>query len=828
MKVDELQSHGPGSSLVRHTLEVCGCARSEMEKGAAALHDLLKGSAAFQEYSQRNFQNASPHRHAGAGAWVAWRWLLAHPELCQYDRAMGSNSAQALAVAQAVCGHHSHLDFLRVTVGEEGAIRENRNELIALASAVLAELGLPSDVTRDLFPPRSQEIFATLYQDLMGPHDWLLQNPKAAADLVLDARSFLGRLVLWDHASARAQTFQVSMKPPDFSRPAFELRQSPDWQDRKKEWTSLDCLRSELLSEAKRMAHASLQSGARLLLVSSPTGTGKTNAMLEMAEEVCRAGTANRIVYALPLLAIADQVYADYLSGKAPSQIYNHLRQETSGSSDANESTAENLDQEEEGLAEQPFGSVYNVTSFHQVLKALLHPNRLSCAYLEELRDSVLIFDEFHRFPPSVLPPIIQLLECAANRFNMRVVLGSATPFPDEVLPWRGERVCMASEVEERLLTAPEVTGRRVYAAHPKGRMTAAELAHELRDHVERATDKRSLLVLVNPLREGTLAIAAALEHLPTFTEREFALGERKIFYLDSAIPPWRRAILIDEIKCRLRRGEPLIVISTPILEIGVDIDFAEVWEDFVSIATTLQRGGRCNREGNLTEAWCRSFELRIPGRKGEMLSSRDQFRRLEEKHDDRRKEDAFRILYDGDSRYFRRQTAWFRRLKSDAARPETELLADNTQAFAELLEGSKGEELAILLAKKNPVPGFDFEALVLLYDLYAEAKGATELLIFEDSESYERWQDLREANDVRRDQLVAKLKREDPDLAGPELQESIFRERRNRRLRLRQAESRSRINVFLDKEIIQVMAGACFPVNEPNVFTRSRSEIIL
>ncbi|MCX6624913.1 MAG: hypothetical protein NTY38_28405 [Acidobacteria bacterium] len=74
-------------------------------------------------------------------------------------------------------------------------------------------------------------------------------------------------------------------------------------------------------------------------------------------------------------------------------------------------------------------------------------------------------------------------------------------------------------------------------------------------------------------------------------------MGERPI-HLSSAMCPAHRLALIHVIKRRLKSGRPCRVVSTQLIEAGVDVDFPVVWRAFGPLDAIVQVAGRCNREG--------------------------------------------------------------------------------------------------------------------------------------------------------------------------------------------------------------------------------------
>jgi hypothetical protein len=103
----------------------------------------------------------------------------------------------------------------------------------------------------------------------------------------------------------------------------------------------------------------------------------------------------------------------------------------------------------------------------------------------------------------------------------------------------------------------------------------------------ERCTDCRQVLCIVNTRRHAR-ALYASMKHL----------GD--VYHLSALMCPIHRSQVLDEIRAKLREGTPVRVVSTQLIEAGVDIDFPVVLRSLAGIDSIAQAAGRCNREGKL------------------------------------------------------------------------------------------------------------------------------------------------------------------------------------------------------------------------------------
>ena len=103
----------------------------------------------------------------------------------------------------------------------------------------------------------------------------------------------------------------------------------------------------------------------------------------------------------------------------------------------------------------------------------------------------------------------------------------------------------------------------------------------------ERLSEHRQVLCIVNS-RKAAQSIFARLP-------------QEASFHLSTLMVPAQRQTLLDEIRRRLKAGEPCRVVSTSLIEAGVDVDFPAVYRELAGLDSILQAAGRCNREGKRT-----------------------------------------------------------------------------------------------------------------------------------------------------------------------------------------------------------------------------------
>jgi hypothetical protein len=574
---------------VSHTREVIAAGTSNWERISLGCHDVPKATLPWQAYSRSDFSSKSPHLHAEVGAVLAVLLL----------KELGADQRAIVKALLAPAAHHSNLGPLTVTDPTSESYRAAQitlNDPSAKAFFCRVLPNLP-ELKQDGYTEEVAERVWTLAQTMFRSRRALIFTAAritapfdavANLGLYLDARDFLGRLVAMDHASAahQARGGQMVLHPP---AKVFRLRTPRTYSNT----TGINRLRAFLRTETVALAPQA-EVGCPVAVV-GPTGTGKTDALLSLAEEIVRLKNLRRVIYSLPFTTIANQVFDLYLGSHQSSdaQIWNYQRKERNVQQQSGDVNGA-WDRIE--IYENRFEASYTVTTFNQILLSAGHPGRRCCVAGTEMRDGVIILDEVHKLPRHVLVHGLNLLREFAMRNNLYIIISSATMPPAEMLRLGSDIKGLPEAVVKALYEAPEVAGRRTYAPHPFRHMTVAMLKSQV-DLFHKEHRNKSLLVVLNAVGKGTLPLSEAVTGQTRADLRcRATVDGREIFFLDNLVPPYLQREIIHEVSERLHEGKPVTLVSTSLIEAGVDLDFDELWDDFFSLSSLLQRGGRCGR----------------------------------------------------------------------------------------------------------------------------------------------------------------------------------------------------------------------------------------
>ena len=308
-----------------------------------------------------------------------------------------------------------------------------------------------------------------------------------------------------------------------------------------------------------------------LFTLTVPTGGGKTVSSLAFALEHAVRYGKRRVVYVIPYTSIIDQtadVFGHILGEE--NVLEHHSSSEALLSEDQTDEKAYR-----KVLAAENWDMPVVVTTAVQFFESLFANRSSKCRKLHNLANSVIIFDEAQTLPPPYLMPCVGAISALVKDYGVSAVLCTATqPALEEMFR---DFVPNMSFRE----IAPDPAG--LYEFFKRTQLiTAGEYTEELLGAELAQTEQ--VLCVVN--RRATAQ--QLYENLP----------EEGRYCLTTLICPADRKEIIAEIKARLRQGLPCRVVSTSLIEAGVDVDFPQVWREEAGLDSILQTAGRCNREG--------------------------------------------------------------------------------------------------------------------------------------------------------------------------------------------------------------------------------------
>lgn len=562
---DHLQAVAVTASTFAMVFDRSGVS-SSWAHAAGLWHDLGKYRPGFQRYvrladgDDAHIEGKVAGRdktHSAAGA------LWAEQALGQHHGAAGKLAARILMYL--IAGHHAGLADWHQGLRERLALADSRQEL---ADALAMQ------------PPQhilqGQALALTSLRQIPGGlHSGFALWVRMLFSCLVDA-DFLDTEAHFDaHKPQRRSGFPSLAQLRgtfDAYMAALPVRDTP-----------VNALRADILRQCR--AKAALPPGFFSLTV--PTGGGKTLSSLAFALTHAQAHGQRRVLYAIPYTSIIEQtadVFRSVFAALGDEVLVEHHSQ---AEADPSQETARSR------LACENWDAPLVVTTNVQLFESLFAARTSRCRKLHNIAGSVIVLDEAQQLPPAFLQPILDALNLLVAHYGVTVVLCTATQpalsstqYFDAKNDLRGlDNVREIIDDPDALFTALE----RVHVELPQewNQPTPwAELAEQL-------SQVDCVLVIVSTRK------AARMLH---------RLMPEGTLHLSAQMCGAHRKAVIDHIKLRLqakRAGEdsaPLRVVSTQLVEAGVDMDFPVVYRAMAGLDSIAQAAGRCNREGLLPD----------------------------------------------------------------------------------------------------------------------------------------------------------------------------------------------------------------------------------
>lgn len=621
------ESH-PGKPLKEHLQEVAEGARARLDHPAlrhrellreAALlvglaHDLGKYTPCFQAHLRegKRFEGGL-ERHAFLGA-VCAAWVLS--KRLQGERLPEAPGREFLPLLGylVVHRHHGHLKAPEEVLPPLGDPKRAKGELWRALRALARQLdALRSrrDWTREweelgledaiAFVEAPKPDLPRLFQELDGLRYRLGKlDEEEGARLCLWGQLLFSALIDADKRSAAAVPLPGRTRlPPDLVERFLQEGHSEPRH-------ALDRLRGEFQRavRARVEALAPEELPGRVLSLTAPTGLGKTLTALDTALRI-RAklarlwgeASAPRVVYALPFINIIEQNYRAFREvlrwcrtpdGRVPESLllrHHHLAEIAYRVGD------EELPVDQALLLVEAWEGEVIVTTFVQLFQTIVgHQNRF-LKKLHNLIGAVVILDELQALQMEYWPLARRVFETLRRELGLVVVQMTAT------------RPLIFLEAQE-LHPDPPALFRNL----ERTRLVVERDERSLDEWVERALElyeeHGSLLCVVNTLRASLEVYRALRKRLEASPFRLSAPeGEEWLVYLSTNLVPLQRRVRLRALRRRMREGGRALVVSTQVIEAGVDLDFPATLRDLGPVDALVQVAGRCNREGTRPEA---------------------------------------------------------------------------------------------------------------------------------------------------------------------------------------------------------------------------------
>jgi len=514
-------------------------------------HDLGKFMATFQAYM---LEGAPAVEHAVVGGRYSIDAFPAHP-------------IQRLALQFCITCHHTGLQnstHIRERLAKASGLL---CEAIKNAPAELLERELP-DWPDWLFPPsadaerlrvdewkRSLEFWIRMLHSCLVDADWLdaekrdLENPPRP--------SFPAVSVLQEKLDSHVDEKVAEAKTNN--------------------WTLVNKQREIVLNACK----VSAETSTGFFSLTVPTGGGKTLSGMSFALNHAVKNQLNRVIVVIPYTSIIKQNSSVYAAVFGQENVIEH-----------HSSLTPEKDTERNRLASENWDAPIVVTTNVQLFESLFACKNSKLRKIHNIARSVIVLDEVQALPPQLLYSILDSLKELQAHYGCSIVLSTAT---QPALKKRESFFCGLEGVREII---PETMKLSRTLARVKVEWEVDDVT-EYQGIADRIRDENmNKVLLVTHKRADARELA---ELLP-----------EGAFHLSASMCPAHRDDVLNCVKQKLlSQSERVWLVSTQLIEAGVDIDFPIVFRALAGLDSISQTAGRCNREGN--EKYGRLIVFRAP-----------------------------------------------------------------------------------------------------------------------------------------------------------------------------------------------------------------------
>ncbi len=297
-----------------------------------------------------------------------------------------------------------------------------------------------------------------------------------------------------------------------------------------------------------------------------PTGGGKTVSSLAFALLHARENGMKRVIYVVPYTSIIEQTVDVFREILGERNVLAHV----SGSLLDSENEEKDI-YARHRLSIENWDAPVIVTTSVQFFESLYSNKVSKCRKLHNIANSVIVFDEAQMIPLSYLKPCLKAIQVLVESYRVSAVLCTATQpgLENFMKPLAVREICRNCRELFQYMKRTQIRD-------------AAMMSEE--DLVQRLSEESQVLAIVNTKKEAR--------------DIFLRLSGEGSYHLSTYMTPADRKRTLKVIRERLKKGEACRVVSTSLVEAGVDLDFPTVYREMAGLDSIIQAAGRCNREG--------------------------------------------------------------------------------------------------------------------------------------------------------------------------------------------------------------------------------------
>lgn len=540
-----------------------------------------------------------------------------------------------IALTVLIAKHHGNLpDFSPKDYTGTGASILSNRENAAMFKFLNQEKNLPIyDFVNHFIETEDFRQFLTMPKIQKGYSERFFfendRNITTALDFFLDYQFAFASIIQADKTDAAEFDNFIDQQWNDVKIFSEGFRRQLDlYLEQLNQDTDLNQLRTSIRKHAVKNIRKNLKENKRIYELTAPTGSGKTLMMLSLASEIIGKKGAKRIIYGLPFLSITEQVEKEVLKifksneafiqridSKSENKRFEEIQKELDKSPSKENILEANILEHQENTFAYPFV----ITTFVRFFETLLSNRNAELLKLPNFSKSIFLLDEIQSLPPRLYGFFIAYLRKFCEKFDSYAIISSATQ-PNFNLPENQKRVkdfFFDYKPPEQLLPFSYFENNlfnRYQIEFEKEPIALEALKKQI------LSENQSVLVILNTIDDTK----------ELFKQLKDKLNSKELLLLNTHLIPHHRKLKIYLAKRRLRQDKRIIIVSTQLIEAGVDIDFPVVYRDFATVSSIVQSAGRCNREGKLDSLGkVKLFKLRNKGKIRSNLIYRGKDREL-------------------------------------------------------------------------------------------------------------------------------------------------------------------------------------------------------
>lgn len=586
----QYRSH-PDKQLLVHTRGVVEKVRSltnlKIAELAAIFHDIGKLNPNFQrKLDTLKVDGYSNHAYLSAFGFLCY--CAANQEAI---RKIFNNEKEWLGSILAIIAHH-HGDLpdfpIILTEDEYSRLLSFLKENPELPMSESVE-GLISHNKFSIFNHQLKDDFQSriqiqLTKQISKPLDFFLETQFAFASLIAADK-------------ADASHYQNNASIQVFCSQYHEKLNT--YLDKLSTNSELNKIRTQMRAETNKKIKEELLKGVKVFSLTAPTGSGKTMMLLSLAGEILKHRNNLRIIYALPYLSITEQVervchdvfdvLSDYIY-RVDSKSENRNFEELQARLDKEPAIIKEILASQ--FAEDTFDYPFIITTFVRLFETLVSNQNSTLLKLPNFSNTIFLIDEIQSLPPRLYGFFVALLDAFCKKFDSYAVISTAT-MPNFKLPQNNKHTL--AEFFKGYVSPPELLSLEYFNEQVFNRYCIERLPNpielkELASMIE--SEQGSVLVIMNTIQDTK----------DLFKELSERYIGAELTLLNTHFTPNDRKAKIEQSEKLLKEEKRVILISTQLIEAGVDIDFPVVYRDYCPIPSIVQSAGRCNRHGKHCE----------------------------------------------------------------------------------------------------------------------------------------------------------------------------------------------------------------------------------